>query len=167
MRIRRRRELPFDRVELPGTDPDPEEILAQHAVRECVWRALDVLPADERLTLILRYFTRCESYEAIARLTAVPTGTVRSRLHRPGRAWPARWKPRPPHRQPAPWSRRRGASSGKTSTGPSTSIPHHAPIATCTRRTWTSVTAADAGSGSGTGRRTNARRSSSVCGSRS
>src|SRR5262249_30189171 len=47
-----------------------------------VWRALDALPPDERLTVILRYFSRCESYDAIARLTAVPTGTVRSRLNR-------------------------------------------------------------------------------------
>jgi RNA polymerase sigma-70 factor, ECF subfamily len=82
MRLRQRRELPSDQIELPGSAPDPEEILAQHAVREWVWRALDALPPDERLTVILRYFTRCESYDAIARLTAVPVGTVRSRLNR-------------------------------------------------------------------------------------
>ena len=47
-----------------------------------MWRTLDGLPADERLTVMLRYFTRSESYAAIARLTAVPVGTVRSRLNR-------------------------------------------------------------------------------------
>jgi RNA polymerase sigma-70 factor (ECF subfamily) len=82
MRLRQRRELPCDEIELPGSAPDPEEILAQHAVGEWVWGALDALPADEQLTVVLRYFTRCESYDAIARLTAVPVGTVRSRLSR-------------------------------------------------------------------------------------
>ena len=47
-----------------------------------MWRALETLPAEEQLTVILRYFSRCESYDAIARLTAVPIGTVRSRLNR-------------------------------------------------------------------------------------
>lgn len=82
MRLRQRRELPCDEIELPGSAPDPEEVLARHAARESVWRALDGLPPDERLTVVLRYFTRCESYDAIARLTAVPVGTVRSRLNR-------------------------------------------------------------------------------------
>lgn len=34
------------------------------------------------MTVVLRYFTRCDSYEAIAAVTGVPIGTVRSRLHR-------------------------------------------------------------------------------------
>ena len=74
MRIRQRRELPFDVVEPPGTAPDPAEALDRHVARDWVWRTLDGLPADERLTVILRYFTRSESYAAIARLTAVPVG---------------------------------------------------------------------------------------------
>jgi RNA polymerase sigma-70 factor (ECF subfamily) len=82
MRLRQRREFPSGEIELRGSAPDPEEALARHAARESVWRALDALPPDERLTVILRYFTRCESYDAIARLTAVPAGTVRSRLNR-------------------------------------------------------------------------------------
>jgi RNA polymerase sigma-70 factor (ECF subfamily) len=86
MRLRQRRELPCAEVELPGTTADPEEALGQHALREWLWCALDALAPDERLTVILRYFTRCQTYEAIARLTAVPIGTVRSRLNR-GRSW--------------------------------------------------------------------------------
>jgi len=82
MRIRQRRELPVDVLDPPGAEPDPAEALEAHAGRDWVWRALDGLPADERLAVMLRYFTRCESYEAIARLTAVPVGTVRSRLNR-------------------------------------------------------------------------------------
>ena len=82
MRIRQRRELPFDVVEPPGTAPDPAEALDRHVARDWVWCTLDGLPADERLTVMLRYFTRSESYAAIAQLTAVPVGTVRSRLNR-------------------------------------------------------------------------------------
>jgi RNA polymerase sigma-70 factor (ECF subfamily) len=51
-------------------------------MRDWVWQALGTLPADEQLTVLLRYFTRCESYDAIARITGVPVGTVRSRLNR-------------------------------------------------------------------------------------
>jgi RNA polymerase sigma factor (sigma-70 family) len=82
MRLRQRRELPSDEVESLDTAPDPAELLDRHLARDWVWHALDLLPADERLTVVLRYFTRCESYEAIARLTDVPVGTVRSRLNR-------------------------------------------------------------------------------------
>jgi RNA polymerase sigma-70 factor (ECF subfamily) len=82
MQIRQRRELPVDVLEPRGADPDPAEALDEHAARDWVWRALDALPPDERLTVMLRHFTRCDSYEAIARLTAVSVGTVRSRLNR-------------------------------------------------------------------------------------
>jgi RNA polymerase sigma factor (sigma-70 family) len=82
MRLRQRRELPAEYVEPTGTVPSAEELVEQHAVREWVWRAIDGLSADERLTVMLRYFTRCSSYDAIATVTAVPVGTVRSRLNR-------------------------------------------------------------------------------------
>jgi RNA polymerase sigma-70 factor (ECF subfamily) len=82
MRLRQRREVPIDHVEPTGTVPSPEELLEEHAAREWVWRAIDSLSADERLSVMLRYFTRCTSYEAIARVTSVPVGTVRSRLNR-------------------------------------------------------------------------------------
>lgn len=82
MRVRRRREVPVARVELPGAVPGPEETLENHVMRDWLWGALDTLPADERVTVILRYFTRCASYEAIARVLGIPIGTVRSRLNR-------------------------------------------------------------------------------------
>jgi RNA polymerase sigma factor (sigma-70 family) len=82
MRIRQRREIPFAEVELPGAMPGPEEALESHVMREWVWHALDGLSADERLAVMLRHFTRCTSYAAIARVSAVPVGTVRSRLNR-------------------------------------------------------------------------------------
>jgi len=68
-------------VELPGVLPGPEEALENHVMRAWVWHALDSLGADEHLAVMLRYFTRCTSYAAIARVTAAPVGTVRSRLH--------------------------------------------------------------------------------------
>jgi len=82
MRIRQRREIPAARVELPDVLPGPEEALENHAMREWVWHALDSLSADEQLAIMLRHFTRCTSYAAIAHVTAVPVGTVRSRLNR-------------------------------------------------------------------------------------
>jgi Sigma-70, region 4 len=82
MRLRRRRELPVDYVEVADAMASPEELVEQHALGEWVWRAIDSLSADERITVMLRYFTRCAGYAEIARVTAVPIGTVRSRLHR-------------------------------------------------------------------------------------
>lgn len=82
MRIRQRREIPSAAVELPDVLPGPEEALENHVMREWVWQALDSLSAEERLAVMLRHFTRCTSYAAIARVTAAPVGTVRSRLNR-------------------------------------------------------------------------------------
>jgi len=82
MRIRQRREIPAAAVELPDVLPGPEEALENHVMREWVWQALDSLSADERLVVMLRHFTRCTSYAAIARVTGTPVGTVRSRLNR-------------------------------------------------------------------------------------
>jgi RNA polymerase sigma-70 factor, ECF subfamily len=82
MRIRQQREIPFAGVELPDVVPGPEEALEQHMMGEWVWNALDTLSPDERLTVMLRHFTRCTSYDTIARVTSVPVGTVRSRLNR-------------------------------------------------------------------------------------
>ncbi len=62
MQLRQRRELPCAQVDPHRTAIGPEEALAQHALREWVWRALETLPAEEQLTVILRYFSRCESY---------------------------------------------------------------------------------------------------------
>jgi RNA polymerase sigma-70 factor (ECF subfamily) len=82
MRIRQRREIPSAGVELPDVVAGPEQSLENHVMREWVWLALDSLSADERLAVMLRHFSRCTSYAAIAQVTAVPVGTVRSRLAR-------------------------------------------------------------------------------------
>jgi len=83
MRIRQRREVPVADAGLAdGAVPGPEEALDRHVMREWVWQALGTLSADEQLAVMLRHFTRCTSYAEIARVTAVPVGTVRSRLNR-------------------------------------------------------------------------------------
>jgi RNA polymerase sigma-70 factor (ECF subfamily) len=65
-----------------ATAKGPEELLEAHALRDWVWAALDSLSPDDRLTAILRYFSRSLTYHDIAAITAVPVGTVRSRLNR-------------------------------------------------------------------------------------
>jgi RNA polymerase sigma-70 factor (ECF subfamily) len=83
MQMRRSRyETTYADPPLSRQQAGPEEFLDHHALRDEVWTALDALPEDERVTLILRYFTRCDSYGAIAAITGVPVGTVRSRLNR-------------------------------------------------------------------------------------
>ena len=58
-RIRQRRETPSDGVDVPYAAPGPEEAFEEHALRDWVWRALDALSPEERLTLLLRHFSRC------------------------------------------------------------------------------------------------------------
>jgi len=82
MRIRQRREVVLEGDGLERAAPGPDEALDEVVMREWVWQALDALHPDEREAVMLRYFTRCTNYEAIARVTGVPVGTVRSRLNR-------------------------------------------------------------------------------------
>lgn len=72
--------LPAER--LPAErDADPASVLESVAIREWVWTTLESLSPTLRLPLVLRYFSRANSYEAIAALLDVPIGTVRSRLN--------------------------------------------------------------------------------------
>ena len=56
---------------LPDVLPGPEEALENHVMREWLWHGLGRLSADEQLAVMLRHFTRCTSYAAIARVTAI------------------------------------------------------------------------------------------------
>ena len=76
-----RHNVPID-SEAAAATPGPEQVLDCNALRDEVWTGLEALAEEERVTLVLRQFTRCNSYEAIAAVTAVPVGTVRSRLNR-------------------------------------------------------------------------------------
>jgi RNA polymerase sigma-70 factor (ECF subfamily) len=77
-----RRDRPLHQVVVPALASGPEDVLDGHALRDWVWAALGTLSPDDRLAVMLRYFSRCHRYQAIAAVTAVPVGTVRSRLHR-------------------------------------------------------------------------------------
>jgi RNA polymerase sigma-70 factor (ECF subfamily) len=81
-RRRSRRLQPAARLDAAALAPSPERVVEGLAVGDWLWRAIDALSPDDRVTLILRYFARCQSYESIAEVTGVPVGTVRSRLHR-------------------------------------------------------------------------------------
>ncbi len=83
MRLRRRkREAPTDDIEASVLVCAPEDVIDHLALRNWVWGAIGGLDTDDRVTVMLRYFSRCHSYVAIASVMGVPVGTVRSRLHR-------------------------------------------------------------------------------------
>jgi RNA polymerase sigma-70 factor (ECF subfamily) len=83
MRLRHSdREIPTDEIDVAGLVATPDDIIDQLALRDWVWAAINTLAPDDRVTVMLRYFSRCQSYQAIASVTGVPVGTVRSRLHR-------------------------------------------------------------------------------------
>jgi RNA polymerase sigma-70 factor, ECF subfamily len=61
--------------------PDPETLALRNAGREAIDRALAELPPEFREALVLREMEGM-SYKQIAQITAVPIGTVMSRLAR-------------------------------------------------------------------------------------
>ena len=69
----------FEPWDPPGPDTAAQAI-DDGALRDWVWTALERLSEPLRLAVMLRYFTGASSYEAIAELSGVPVGTVRSRL---------------------------------------------------------------------------------------
>jgi RNA polymerase sigma-70 factor (ECF subfamily) len=63
----------------------PEELTVDEIDRELLQRALDQLPDEFRLVLLMFYFEEC-SYREIAEKLELPLGTVMSRLSRAKRA---------------------------------------------------------------------------------
>jgi RNA polymerase sigma factor (sigma-70 family) len=61
-------------------EPEPEELLDRHALRDWLWSALETLSEPLQLVVLMRYFTDAGSYQQIAAACGVPVGTVRSRL---------------------------------------------------------------------------------------
>ncbi|MDP8977893.1 MAG: sigma-70 family RNA polymerase sigma factor [Actinomycetota bacterium] len=86
-RVRRRRRLrleplPEGEWRAPvSSEPGPEDVLERHMLEARVEAALQSLPADFRLAVVL-----CDvenlTYEEVAAATGWPLGTVRSRIHR-------------------------------------------------------------------------------------
>jgi RNA polymerase sigma-70 factor (ECF subfamily) len=68
----------------PASEPSADtvdEAIERLALSEWVWTALERLSEPLRVPVVLRYFSRASSYEAIADICRVPVGTVRSRLN--------------------------------------------------------------------------------------
>lgn len=59
----------------------PEQVLQQHETESLVWAALEELPFDQRVAVVLREIDGL-SYEEIAAALGVAVGTVKSRLAR-------------------------------------------------------------------------------------
>jgi RNA polymerase sigma factor (sigma-70 family) len=73
--------LSVDEIALVSPDLTPEQALDHHALRDWIWSAMEELPTQTRLAIMLRHFsTSVTSYQQIADACGVPVGTVRSRL---------------------------------------------------------------------------------------
>jgi len=84
--VRRRQKIRFDALpedteRLPGSAPSPEQVYADAYLDPQVQAALDALPPDFRVAVVL-----CDieglTYEEIAATLGIKLGTVRSRIHR-------------------------------------------------------------------------------------
>ena len=72
----------FDEHLLTSEDLDsPEEDILKEENRRMVWQALNDLPSETRITIILRDI-QGKSYEEVAEIMSLPKGTVKSRLNR-------------------------------------------------------------------------------------
>jgi len=84
--VRRRQRIRFDALpedteRMPGSAPSPEQVYADSYLDPQVQAALDALPPDFRVAVVL-----CDieglTYEEIAATLGIKLGTVRSRIHR-------------------------------------------------------------------------------------
>lgn len=66
---------------LAGNDPSPHEALRLHELQLRLERAVQCLPPDYRQLILLRHRQHCR-YDEIARITALPIGTVKNRIFR-------------------------------------------------------------------------------------
>ncbi|MFA7763496.1 RNA polymerase sigma factor [Streptomyces sp. NRRL S-448] len=70
-----------DRMWTRDAEPGcPERVIERHAMRDWIWGAVEELPQQLRLVVMLRHFSGMTSYREIAAACEVPVGTVRSRL---------------------------------------------------------------------------------------
>jgi len=68
---------------LPGlaSSDDPEGGLLEEENRKILWEGLNKLPADIRMTVILKEI-QGKKYEEVAEIMGLPLGTVKSRINR-------------------------------------------------------------------------------------
>ncbi len=67
--------------QIEDPNPGPDELLVQKAESEILQRAIDRLPEDRRILVVLYHFGE-QGYEEIASILGIPIGTVKSRLNR-------------------------------------------------------------------------------------
>lgn len=80
-RLRRpRHEIAVPELPLEATLEDAAAAVDRTTQRDWLWTALARLSEPLRLAVMLRHFSAASSYEAIAAVSGVPVGTVRSRL---------------------------------------------------------------------------------------
>lgn len=79
-RIRQQVPRPADLSEVPAIG-DPVRAIEEAELRDWVWEAIGGLSEPLHDVVVLRYFSKASSYDAIAAALDVPVGTVRSRLH--------------------------------------------------------------------------------------
>ncbi len=63
------------------TQEGPEESALKEESRRTIWEALNALPTEIRMTLILRDI-QGKSYEEVAEIMSLPVGTAKSRINR-------------------------------------------------------------------------------------
>jgi RNA polymerase sigma-70 factor (ECF subfamily) len=78
-RRRRLRIVPLESIEPASTEISPQSCGEQQEVVESVAAAVAELPEHQRLVLVLRHYEGM-SFEEIARLTATPASTLKSRF---------------------------------------------------------------------------------------
>lgn len=66
---------------LRGNEPSPHQILRAREVQRRLETAIAQLPADYRQLILLRHRQHCR-YDEIARIAALPIGTVKNRIFR-------------------------------------------------------------------------------------
>ena len=76
-----REQLAEERVQPSDALDTVAESVSRDALRDWLWTALERLPEQQRLAVMLRHFSSASSYAAIAEICGVPVGTVRSRLN--------------------------------------------------------------------------------------
>jgi RNA polymerase sigma-70 factor (ECF subfamily) len=68
-------------LELPDIAGDPEDAVVRKDQRDVIERAIEMLPPDYRLVILLRHREE-RSYEEIAEIMGIPLGTVKAKVHR-------------------------------------------------------------------------------------
>jgi RNA polymerase sigma-70 factor (ECF subfamily) len=59
--------------------PQPDEIIQRNEINECIQNALDRLPDEQRIVIILRHYEGMK-FQQIASILDCPLGTVKSRM---------------------------------------------------------------------------------------